>query len=335
MDAPTLTDYVHIMYTLFDLFVQWRAQVGSPKLGKPFTYTEKTMIIFFAMMQLKRIFKFKAQRRWLEKHRRTAFWLSWVTIPHRTTLSRRYKTVYATVCEFVCFLARYAHDLDTRFSNHHLIEDKSLFKALGPVWHQSDRKFGRIPEKLRNLDTDATWSKSGYHGWVYGYGLHITCNEAAFPALVQVETGAISESKVIDQKADRIINELSPLTLAADNSYTKAMRIRRWAKKGVALLTPAHKWVKGRYATAYHHFIQEPDIAEHLRKRRTSVEPLFDLIAKVLGTTARQKQLPIQGLKNVRTCLALATLTVQIAIIVNSIWDLPLRNISTMLSVFA
>lgn len=335
MDNPMLTDYVHIMYTLFDLFTQWQAKVEKSKLGRPFTYIEKVMTVFFVMMQLRRVFRFKAQRRWLEKHRRTAFWLGWATIPHRTTLSRRYKALYTTLGEFVRFIAQYVPDLDTHFGYQHLVEDKSLFKALGPVWHQSDRKAGRIPDRLRNLDTDATWSKSGYHGWVYGYGLHITCNEAAFPTLVQVETGAISESQVIDQKADHIIDELSPDTLAADNSYTKAMRIRRWAQKGVALLTPACKWVKGRYATAYHHFIQEPDIAEHLRKRRTSVEPLFDLIAKVLGTTARQKQLPIQGIENVRTCLALATLTVQIAMIVDSIWGLPLRNISAMRSAFA
>jgi hypothetical protein len=334
MDNPMLTDYVHIMYTLFDLFTQWQTQVENPKPGRPFTYTEKTVIVFFVMMQSRRIFKFKAQRRWLEMHRKTSFWLSWVTLPHRTTLSRRYKTLYATVCEFVCFIAQYAPDLDVRFSNQHLIEDKSLFKALGPVWHQSDRKVGRIPDKLRNLDTDATWSKSGYHGWVYGYGLHMTCNEAAFPTLVQVETGAISESAVVDQKADRIINELAPDTLAGDNSYTKAMRIRRWAKKGVALLTPAHKWVKGQYATAYHRFIQESDVAAHSHKRRTSVEPLFDLIAKVLGTTARQKHLPIQGLKNVRTCLALATLMVQVAMIANSIWGVPLRNVSAMTTTF-
>jgi len=335
MDNPALTDYVQLIYTLFDMFAQWQIQSASFRPGRPFTYTEQTMIVFFVMMQLRRIFRFKAQRRWLDTHRKMAFLLGWATIPHRTTLSRRYKALYATICQFVTFTAQYAPDLDVRFSSQHLIEDKSLFKALGTVWHQSDRKAGRIPDKLRNLDTGATWAKSGYHGWVYGYGLHMTCNEAAFPALVQVETGAVSESEVIDQKAAHIIGELVPDTLAGDNSYTKAMRIRRWAKKGVALLTPAHKWVKGRYATAYHCFIRESDIAEHLRKRRTSVEPLFDLIAKVLGTTARQKQLPIQGLDNVRTCLALATLTVQIAMIANSIWGLPLRNVSTIIATFA
>jgi hypothetical protein len=47
-----------------------------------------------------------------------------------------------------------------------------------------------------------------------------------------------------------------------------------------------------------------------------------------------QKQLPIQKLANVRTCLALATFTVQVAMIANSIWGLPLRNISTMAAAF-
>jgi hypothetical protein len=74
--------------------------------------------------------------------------------------------------------------------------------------------------------------------------------------------------------------------------------------------------------------------AELLRRRRTAIEPVFDLIAQVLGTKAKQKQLPIQKLANVRTCLALATFTVQVAMIANSIWGLPLRNISTMAAAF-
>ncbi len=78
---------------------------------------------------------------------------------------------------------------------------------------------------------------------------------------------------------------------------------------GAVLLSPAVKWVKGRYATAYHRYIQQPENAALLRSRRTAIEPVFDLIAQVLGTKAKQKQLPIQKLANVRTCLALATLT--------------------------
>jgi hypothetical protein len=333
-EMPILADYVSLIVTLFDLFKQYRREQQGSKLGRPFTYTEETFIIFFMLMQFRQIHAFKAQWRWLNKHPEMLEVLSWTTVPTRTTISRRYKALYEVVQEFVLFIGQYAPELDEQFGQAHLIEDKSLFKALGPIWHQSDRKEGRIPDKLRKLDTDATWSKSAYHGWVYGYAVHMTCNEEAFPALVQVETASVSESDVFDQKEALILERLQPETLAADDAYTKAMRIRRWAEQGVVLLTPALKWIKGRFARAYHRFIKLPDIALHLAKRRTSVEPLFDLIAKVIGTNAKQKQLPVQRLDNVRSCLALATLSVQIAMIANSIWGLPHRNISEMASAF-
>jgi hypothetical protein len=102
------------------------------------------------------------------------------------------------VQDFIAFVGQYAEDLDPRFDSRDLYTDKSLFKAQGPVWYQSDCKAGRIPEKLRHLDTAASWGKSGYHGWVYGYGFHLTGNRAWLPKLVQVDTGAVAEGPVLD-----------------------------------------------------------------------------------------------------------------------------------------
>jgi hypothetical protein len=108
-----------------------------------------------------------------------------------------------------------------------------------------------------HLDTDATWSKSGYHGWVIGLRLHLACNEAAFPALVQVETTTIAEATVIEQQKPTILQTLKPQTLAADNSYAKASGECRWAKQGVVLLSSASKWRKGRFAQAYQGYIRD------------------------------------------------------------------------------
>lgn len=335
MDIPTLTDYVKLIFTLFDEFEQARTRAKPPKRGHPLTYTEKTFLVFFMLMQFRHIYAFKAQWRWLHSHPDLLKVLGWENVPHRKTISTRYKALYPMLQEFIVFVAQDAASLDEALSMKHLVADKSLFKAHGPVWHQSDREAHHIPAKLRHLDTDATWSKSGYHGWVYGYGLHALCTEAAFPAGVQVETGSLAESRVIDQQAEVIFARLQPDTLAADNSYAKASRIRRWAIRGVALLSPAYKWVKGRYAQAYHEFLKQPDCPLHLRKRKTSVEPLFDLVAKVLGADGPQKQLPVQGLANVRTCLALAVFSVQLSMVFNSIWGVSLRNISLMASAFS
>lgn len=333
MERPTLTDYAHLIITLFDKFVQTNPVVL--KYQNLCTYKYREMILFFMIMQFRRIYQFKTQYDWLIAHPEIQELLGFETVPHRTTFSRQFKKLGDFVSDFAAFIGDEVADLDEAFANNHLAEDKSLFKADGPVWHQSDRKEGRIPPKLRRLDTDATWGKSSYQGWVYGYGLHITCTEAAFPKAVCVTTAAVADGAVLDQKADFILNQLQPASLTADDRYTKAMRIRNWVKQGTLLITPALRWVNGRYAQAYHRLLAEPDMQARFKRRSTSVEPLFDLIAKVVGVTGRQKQLPVPKFVNVRTVLALGTLTVQIAMIMNSILGLPLRKISPIKAAFS
>ncbi|NJR12394.1 hypothetical protein HC776_00415 [bacterium] len=330
---PTFNDYVSLLYNRFEAFVQASATVKE--IGRPFVYQHKSLIVFFLWMQFKRIYQFKTQWRWLGQHPEALGVLNWEQIPHRTTLSRRYKHLAAVIEEFVLFVAQTSEPLDERTHTRHLYEDKSLFKASGPVWHQADRQQGRIPSKLRHLDVDATWSKSAYHGWVYGYGLHLTCNQAGFPVMIAVDTAACAERAAVDHKEEVLLQRLKPDTFCGDNAYTQAKRIRRWAACGVILLTPALRWRTGRYAQAYQRFIQQADIAALLRRRKTAIEPVFDLIGKLLGVTGKQKQLAFQRLGNVRTGLSLAVLSLQIAMLANSVWGLPFRSISTIKGAFA
>lgn len=332
-NQPTFSDYVALIYNRFDAFAQTSDAVS--KVGHPWVYEQQCVIVFFMWMQFRRIFQFKTQWRWLKAHPEACQRLGWERVPDRSTLSRRYKAVYPVIQAFIQFLAHDSAPLGEECATHHLYEDKSLFKAQGAVWHQADRQQGHIPDRLRHLDTDATWSKSAYHGWVYGYGLHLTVNRAGFPILMVVETAACSEKEVLARKATVLLNDLHPETLTGDDAYTAAKRIRAWAQQGVALLTPALRWRKGRYASAYHHFLQQPDIAALLHQRKTAIEPIFDLVAKLLGATGKQKQLALQRLANVRTGIGLALLSLQLAMIANTIWNLPFRSISTIQGAFA
>lgn len=332
MRAPSRADYVKVYFTLFERYEQEREQVVH--YGHPFEYADRVLIVFFTMMSVRRITAFKAQHRWLMSHLHIAMAMGFEQIPVRTTLLRRYKTLYASLQAFITFVGRWAEALHPQFDSRILIEDASLFKAHGPVWHQSDRLADRVPEKLRNLDQEASWRKSAYHGWVYGYSLHFTCNRAGFPKLVQVETASIAESQVLEEKKE-VLFALDPQAIAGDNAYCKAMRIRNWAAESVLLLTPAAKWQNGRYATAYHRFIAKVPCRDWLKCRKTAIEPIFDLFAKALGTTNNHKQLPLQHLANVRSFLCLGVLAVQIAMIVNNTFGLPLRQISNLLSAFS
>jgi len=333
MAKPRFTDYVELIDTLFDKFTQ--AQTTTPKPGHPFDFKDQTFLIFFLWMQMRHITGFTAQHRWLKNHSEARKRLNFKRLPHRTTISRRYKALYDTLEDFIAFVGSFAQDLEPNFRSKELFEDKSLFKARGPVWHQKDRQAGHIPDKLRNLDQDATWSKSAYHGFVYGYGLHVTCTENGFPRLVRVETASVSESYVLGEKEAHIFKDLDPYSIVADNAYTQAMRIRRWAKAGVVLLTPAIKWVKGRYADNYHKFIQNTENQDLMRLRKTTIEPIFDLIAKLIDTTDNHKQINTQSLDNVRTYLALAVFTLQLTMVMNSVWGLPMRAIAHIKAVWA
>ena len=128
MDKPKLTDYATLIFTLFDKFEQEEMK-GSAKVGKPYTFLQKCYIVLFVILQFRRIFEFKAQQRWLEEHPEMLSLLKWPRVPHRTTFSRRYKALGSVLEAFVVFVGEAGVDLDDEFANHHLVEDKSLFKA--------------------------------------------------------------------------------------------------------------------------------------------------------------------------------------------------------------
>ena len=46
-----------------------------------------------------------------------------------------------------------------------------MYQSNGPLWHKKDRIKDQIPNGLRNVDKESSWSKSGYRGWIQGYRL--------------------------------------------------------------------------------------------------------------------------------------------------------------------
>lgn len=49
--------------------------------------------------------------------------------------------------------------------------DSTAVRAHGGVWHKKDREAGVGPPT--SIDIEAHWSKSGWHGWWYGWKLHL------------------------------------------------------------------------------------------------------------------------------------------------------------------
>ena len=55
--------------------------------------------------------------------------------------------------------------------------DSTVLHASGGVWHKKHREQGLVPHS--RIDTEAGWTKSGWHGWVYGWKLHLAVTVAS------------------------------------------------------------------------------------------------------------------------------------------------------------
>jgi hypothetical protein len=54
--------------------------------------------------------------------------------------------------------------------------DSTVLPARGGVWPKKHRAAGVVPHA--SIDTEAHWTKSGWHGWVYGWKLHLVVTVA-------------------------------------------------------------------------------------------------------------------------------------------------------------
>jgi len=58
--------------------------------------------------------------------------------------------------------------------------DSTVLRAHSGVWHRKDREAGEVPRTA--IDTAAHWTRAGWHGWVYGWRLHLVTTRRRYGA---------------------------------------------------------------------------------------------------------------------------------------------------------
>ena len=117
------------------------------------------MIKLFLYSLVKGIRSFKSLRRHLSECPEVLELVRLEKIPHRTTLSRRFKTLHKSLSN----LLRQLHErfvLLGHTDSSVLSVDSTLMHANGNLWHANDRKAGKLPA-CGNIDTQAHWGVSG------------------------------------------------------------------------------------------------------------------------------------------------------------------------------
>jgi hypothetical protein len=123
--------------------------------------------------------------------------------PSRRTWERRLKTIPqglpGQIACFGCHLVSLIQPWAVQ--GRAVAVDSTVLRAMGGVWHKKDREQGVVPHT--SIDTEAHWTKSGWHGWVYGWKLHIVATVAAVWIPLAAELTA----------ANAADNETAPLLL--------------------------------------------------------------------------------------------------------------------------
>jgi Transposase DDE domain len=93
--------------------------------------------------------------------------------PTRRTFQRRLKALPERLPEQIGCLGRYLVEVLKPWESRGraVAVDSTVLQAKGGVWHKKDREGGIVPHS--SIDTEAGWTKSGWHGWVYGWKLHL------------------------------------------------------------------------------------------------------------------------------------------------------------------
>jgi len=115
--------------------------------------------------------------------------------------------------------------------------DSTLLIARGGVWHKKDRDANKVPHP--SIDTEAHWTKSGWHGWVYGWKLHIIVSAACkvwLPFAADVTPANVADN----EQAPALIANLPPGThfLLGDQHYYDEALFRLCAEQGCILVAP-------------------------------------------------------------------------------------------------
>jgi hypothetical protein len=151
--------------------------------GRPIFYSEKLFMKALVIMIVRRLHRvgellavleeptpeMKMVRQLLSEQGR---------FPTRRTFQRRLKALPERLPEQIGCLGRYLVEVLKPWESRGraVALDSTTLQAKGGVWHKKDKEAGIVPHS--SIDTEAGWTKSGWHGWVYGWKLHLAITVA-------------------------------------------------------------------------------------------------------------------------------------------------------------
>lgn len=152
--------------------------------GRPRTYPDRLFLKALVVMIVRRLHKVHEFLAVLDQPTAEAGQLRALLVlpdgrfPTRRTWERRLAALPATLPTQIACLGRQLVAAIQPWADcgRAAAIDSTVLRAKGGVWHKKHREAGAVPHT--SIDTAAHWTKSGWHGWVYGWKLHLVTTVA-------------------------------------------------------------------------------------------------------------------------------------------------------------
>jgi hypothetical protein len=157
--------------------------------------------------------------------------------PSRRTFERRLGVIPGTLPAQIACLGRHLLELMRPFETcgQAAAIDSTVLRANGGVWHKRDREANIVPHT--SIDTEAHWTKSGWHGWVYGWKLHLVTTVAAvwLPLVAELTPANTADNEMAFDLLETLLAEMR--FLLGDSAYNDPELREACEARGITLVT--------------------------------------------------------------------------------------------------
>jgi len=281
------------------------------KRGRPKVYSDVLIIKALIIMVVRRLYSAYSLLTFLEQDTSLTVELRNLLtdengrFPSRRTWERRLAALPTDLPGLIGAMGRYLVALIQPFGKAGRASalDSTALRAKGGVWHKKDREAGKVPHT--SIDPEAHWSKSGHHGWWYGWKLHLACTVSSIwiPLAANLTVANVHDS----QPAPALIREL-PLDVRfvlGDNHF-QTPDVQRYCQQHNRILV-------GSGRGPYPHADAGVDVRRifHIL-RHQAIEPFNGLFKNIFEWGG---QVPVKGLNRTQLIVLGAVLLYQLVLL--------------------
>lgn len=284
--------------------------VPQRKRGRPKIYTERLIIKALIIMIIRRLYTATSLLNFLQQETALTQQLRELLtqdgcFPTRRTWERRLEALPDTLPQQIGGLGRLLVEQVQPWQHcgRAVAVDSTALRAKGGVWHKQHREQGLIPHTT--IDTEAGCSKSGYHGWWYGWKLHLACAVSALwiPLAAELTVANTDDAAIAPARLAQLPVEVR--YILGDTHYNTPDRRRECQGHGW--------WLVASRRGKYPHADSGVEVRRSFHKLRSqSIEPFNGLFKNVFEWSG---QVPVKGLRRTQLLVLGAVLLYQLVLL--------------------